>query len=450
MVEAFRARMRERLIEKIKADEELKERFISFVNGEYNYEMFNVPAYATFRRLFIVKGKKVYYGNRTTRDLFALYFGAASFEDYAYQHGIIGDKEFAGGQDASMPVISVGGEATSPSAPKEEHTVQEPTNPYNKTLVQPSKKWGHRKRPIRWAKGVAAAVLLLIVTLITIATFTTEETDRKVKLLVRNDKGLIVLDPTKNTLIELISHEPITGLDYDPASRTFFWSIFNGCPYCGISKATINETFTAIEPGSTKLFITKEVSEPCGIALDPTRQLIYCANHGNQTISVYDYNGKTIKASLIPSLEGAPSSLEIDLKNQFLYWTDIVHDRIGRINLKSLTYDSHFLTAVGCRPDGLSLDQETSRLYWASSESNEVGWADLQDSVPIPRLFKTPEMPAAVEIDVDNHILYYSTENGDCLRRAFVYQDTLVLDRKTGSILVAGGTRPGIIKRLVD
>ena len=195
--------------------------------------------------------------------------------------------------------------------------------------------------------------------------------------------------------------------------------------------------------GSFRRQIISDVKYPSGIALDPNHNLLYCADYGDSTIKVFNYEGKLLEPNLIEGMNGAPSSVEIDLLNNTLYWTDVSNDRIGKFDLQTFEANPYFITNAGVYPDGLSIDTLNNRLFWASAKSMEIGMADL--STGNSKLIKVDISPAAVEISSKDQMLYFSALKSDAIRKGKVTTDSIFFF-PNDQLIYTYGSLPSVLK----
>ncbi|MCI4649443.1 hypothetical protein, partial [Phaeodactylibacter sp.] len=236
----------------------------------------------------------------------------------------------------------------------------------------------------------------------------------------------------------------LTGMDYDYKNQLLFWANSNSSEsYLGISCARLNMTNSQIIPGSLKDQHIKEVKYPAGIALYPDKEMLFCADYGDSTIKVFNYEGQLLDSAFGNRLPGKPSSVELDIANQKLYWTDVSNHKIGRIDLLTLQVDPDFISDAGLYPDGLSVDSIHNQLFWASPKSRQIGVADLD-----ARKFKliTVDAPiAAVEVNPADSLLYCSLLGSDVIRKGLVTPDSVVFDARIPPIYTHG-SRPSVLK----
>lgn len=362
-------------------------------------------SYHSFRRIFITRESK---GNRTTREMFAIYLGFESFEDFVSQKGLIDDPQHPN------EVVPVDTPAVKPL-----HLFLWILSTGLITLTAGLLAWGNflRSTPLMAESRY---------------------------LFIRNDDGIALLHLEKDSLFQLISKTPfINGIEYDAEARMLYWTNAHGGYLC-VSRAKMKDDFSGFEVGTLNSRVTEPLGYPAGIALDIRNKRIYYADYGRAEISCFDYEGKLLQPSLVGRLPGKPSGIELDQVNQILYYTDISNHRIGRIHIKNMQHEPEFITNAGRFPDGPSLDTVRKVLYWACPLSNQIGWSPVP--VPEPRLIDLPESPTALRIDVQTGELYYSQRNGDGVRVVRLQGDSLSPSPTQAPVLPAGGTSPGSIR----
>ncbi len=372
-------------------------------------------SYHSFRRIFITKESM---GNRTTREMFAIYFGFDSVDDFLTRKRIDGD-------------------------PDPEQTE------FQKMSSDTVVKGNFKFYPLLL---IAFAVVIggIIVFIQNHFEFSNPFFGSTIKpsvtkyMLVRHDGGIAIVNLKKKTLTELVRNNPnIIGFDFDPKTRMLFWANVNPEYRC-ISRVQLNNTFTGIESGTLNTRLTQRMGFPTGVVLDTEKKLIYCADLINAIIVVYDYDGIVQSPSLIGKIEGKLSSVELDAKQQVLYWTDIKNNKIGRISLADGRKDPDFITATDSFPDGLSIDTLHDKIYWASYPSNKIGWAFIPE--PTPNLVPVNESPAAIEVDPTDGTLFYSLRDGEHFREVSLNEEKVTLSFSNKNIFPAGGTSPGVLK----
>lgn len=368
-------------------------------------------SYHSFRRIFITRESQ---GNRTTRELFAIYLGFDSYEDFLAQKGLTTDPQ---PDDAASNVV----------AP-----------PASKSF-----------RVFPWTTSIGliilAAVLLAWGSKGWIVSF--QSNPPKVEsryLFIRNDDGIALLNLEKDSLLQLVSKTPfINGIEYDPEARMLYWANAHGGYLC-VSRAKMNADFSGFEARTLNTRVTEPLGYPAGIALDIPNKRIYYADYGRSEISCFDYEGKLLAPSLVGRLQGKPSGIELDQANQILYYTDLSNHRIGRIYLQDMRHEPEFITNAGAFPDGPSLDTVRKVLYWACPLSNQIGWSPVP--MPEPHLIDLPESPTALRIDAQTGELYYSQRNGNGVCVVRLQGDSLSPSPAKAPVLPAGGTTPGSIR----
>lgn len=373
-------------------------------------------SYDSFRRIFITRESK---GNLTTRNMFAIYLGYGSYDDY-------GRAAHAGIHARSVP--STGSIAEEEAEDKEDSPMPAPAR---NTFFKPA------------IFAICAVLVAGFLILKTIAASTPPLP--KTLLLFRNDNGIAVMPPEGELPIQVISNRRyLTGMDYDYKNHLLFWANSNSSKsYLGISCARLNSANSQIIPGSLKDQHIKVVSHPAGIALYPDKEMLFCADYGDSTIKVFNYEGVLLNAALGNPLPGRPSSVELDLANQKLYWTDVSNHRIGRIDLLTLEVEPDFITDAGLYPDGLSVDSIHNRLFWASPKSRQIGFVDL--TTGRPKLINVDAPIAAVEVNPADSLLYCSLLESDVIRKGQVTPDSVFFNAQTPPIYTHG-SRPSVLK----
>ncbi|MEQ8703552.1 MAG: hypothetical protein RIC19_06520 [Phaeodactylibacter sp.] len=387
-------------------------------------------SYDSFRRIFITNESK---GNRTTRNMFAIYMGYQSYDDYCNQH-------------------SSNLSHSPPPPPQETNSVQpvlkKTTDPFINT---PSVK----QKMGNWQRALLAlfTISLLYLGLRVIALPTIKPNDhatqwsqkKKPFLIFRNDDGIAVMPTEGGEPVQVIKNRRyLTGMDYDHKSNLLFWANSNSSEsYLGISCARLNSTNSQIIPGSLKDQHIKEVRYPAGIALYPDKEMLFCADYGDSTIKVFNYEGQLLDSAFGNRLPGKPSSVELDIATQKLYWTDVSNHKIGRIDLLTLEVEPDFISDAGLYPDGLSVNSIYNQLFWASPKSRQIGVADLDARKS--KLINVDAPIAAVEVNQADSLLYCSLLGSDVIRKGLVTPDSVVFDARIPPIYTHG-SRPSVLK----
>ncbi|MCC7504762.1 MAG: hypothetical protein IT259_05660 [Saprospiraceae bacterium] len=364
-------------------------------------------SYFSFRRIFITREST---GNRSTREMFAIYLGFESVSDFLNQKSIIGDAAQAELVEENTP--------TAAAAPK--------------------------RRRLAALSGLVILVAIFWIYKACRPEKINADTSRpRPFLFVRNENGIAIVDPIANTSWQIVRTQTVIGIDFDPVSRQLFWANGHDAYRC-LSSARLDPDLKTIEKGSFKGRLTGQIKYPAGIALDPVRKRIYCADHYDSTIVVFDYEGRVLIPSLVGKINGRPSSVELDVQNQVLYWTDVINHKIGRIFLDSGRQEPEFIAEPGLYPDGLSLDTLHRGIYWACNKANRIGWTSLDN--PAPHFTPLPISPAAVEVDALRGTLYYCDWESDLIRKARIDGAGLFPDSLSAHTLNAQGASPGVVK----
>ncbi len=402
----FLARMENELNELASQDREKALKCGAVQRNDGSISHISPIKYHAFRTIFQVGGNS---GKVTTRHQFAILLGADSFEQYVDKHHLF---------PAMAPPLEIAAEVP-----------------------------GHRspQQPPRRTRAYLLPLLLLTgscVYLIFSLAFTPKE---EPLLLFRNEDGLAVLDLANRKVTQLVQdREQITGLDFDYHSGKIYWSNYEGY-HMAVSRVDLIKTSSNLRVVNHELRFAQTVNAPCGIALDPSREVLYVANHGDSTISKFDYSGRVLDKSVAGNLGGKPSSIEIDSVNQMLYWTDVSNHRIGRMDLRDKVVEPNYLVSVGEYPDGLALDPMRNKLFWAATNSSHIGWVHLPTGQV--HLQKIPHAPSAVEVHPNDDYLYVGTNESNRLFWGRISTDTIVFD--PADFLEFHRLRPGIM-RFID
>lgn len=360
-------------------------------------------SYDSFRRIFITGDSS---GNRTTREMFAIYLGYDSAHDLMMKRGLV--------EKARIPI---------PESPK-----------------APSNKF----QPRRWIFIVAALIIIILLLLNKCACSHSRDSRY---MMVKNERGIACINLSTNRLYQIIDFSPIViGIDFDPATRMLFWANSHDNYQC-LSSAKVNASFTGIEEITLNTRLTKRMNYPAGIAIDAQKKVIYCADYKDSVILKFDYNGNEMNMPLISKLPGRPSSIVLNSKQQILYWTDITNHKIGRILLNKERIEPNFISSPGRFPDGLSLDTIHNKIYWAANRDSKIGWANL--SSPKPHWIKLDQKPSAIEVDAKNGILYCTFWSTKLIGKIHLpaKQNTYKISAK--NTFSAGAPSPGVVK-LID
>ncbi len=375
-------------------------------------------SYDSFRRIFITGESK---GNRTTRNMFAIYMGYQSYDDY--------------GRIAHAKTNTPEVPATIDIAEEEAEDMED-----NRIPVADSPRNAFFKPAI-----VAVCAILTVGFLIIISISAPTHSLPTTLLLFRNDNGIAVMLAEEDLPIQVISNRRyLTGMDYDHKNHLLFWANSNSSEsYLGISCARLNSTNSQIIPGSLKDQHIKQVKYPAGIALYPDKEMLFCADYGDSTIKVFNYEGQLLDSAFGNHLPGKPSSVELDIVNQKLYWTDVSNHKIGRIDLLTFEVEPDFISNAGLYPDGLSVDSIHNQLFWASPKSRQIGIADLETQKS--KLINVDDPIAAVEVNPFDSLLYCSLLGSDVIRKGLVTPDSVVFDARM-PLIYTHGSRPSVLK----
>ena len=190
--------------------------------------------------------------------------------------------------------------------------------------------------------------------------------------------------------------------------------------------------------GSHKKVLVSECHNPDGIAIDVEAGHIYWTNMGvphlnDGTIERADLDGQH-RTTIVPNgVTFTPKQLHLEKRSRKLYWSDREGMRVMRANLDGSQVEVLVQTGhddVDRRDQtlwcvGITVDPARGHLYWTQKgpDNAELGRI-CRASLEIPKgqtaatrsdievLFdKLPE-PIDLELDLDNHVLYW-TDRGD-------------------------------------
>lgn len=357
--------------------------------------------YTTFLRIFKYKNSS---GDRTNRNLFAVYLGYDSFSHYLEHH---------------------------------------PDRPFSLDNVQTEKGSHSARKRLKFLLGIILPLL--------VSPFLYKSSRiPSPYLLVRHDEGISILNKKFKEINRIAIGKCVTGIDFDPSTNQLFWSCVDHAYFReGISSCVLNDNRSSVITGTTRLKLTdyESIPRPCGIALDPTSKRFYVASYEGEKIFYCTYEGEIIDSigSTTTFKIGKPSSVELDTINRILYWTDVQNHRIGYLYIDDRSILPKFIDGfVGKYPDGLSIDYTSGKLYWAAMQSKHVGWLSLTSQKI--SLVSIDQAPAAVEIDPHNKILFISTEKSNVIIPAKVKGEELILPPSTDYITIEN--RTGVMRVL--
>lgn len=367
-IDAFLYNFQLKLEQICQADEQKAQRCgISSTRSKEGEVQSPTLTYYSFRRIFLTQESM---GNRTTRDMFAIYLGYDSAYDLIERRGVF---------------------------------MQE-------TSLKASKFSFRNKR-------INVYLLILVVVFGLLGWFCIQLPAKETPFLfVRSRTGITMINLNSKKLIPLVTGTPdIIGFDYDPQSRMLFWA--EATDYtCWLSSVRLNQKLTGVEVESWKNRLNfNKMGIPTGVVLDTRNKLIYCADYGRPMIWTYNYHGKLLDSIAMHPFAKKLSSIELDPHQRVLYWTDVELHKIGKINLETRSVDPNFLTQVGKFPDGLSIDTLHNRLYWASYESGQIGWSPLNQ--PQAHLLYPSSRVSAVEVDAVQNVLYNALRDAKIIRK---------------------------------
>ncbi|MDX1941049.1 MAG: hypothetical protein SFU99_10890 [Saprospiraceae bacterium] len=390
-IELFLTALQSRLEQICRGDKKKTRRCgVPTIKGEIRYDKLTL-SYDAFRRIFIVDESE---GNQRTKEMFAIYFGYDSFNDYLIKNDIKAD------DDEIAPI----------KIPKGiEEIIRTEKNKWSKIV-----KW------------IAAAIIIFII--LFWFKFCNPFPQEQELLLFGHETGVAILNVKSKKTIPLITNirEGLTGIEVDVANKCFFWANWSSWQSPYISKAYLNSSFTGLDQKPIQFKFIDNVGRPAGIALNPVKKRIYCALYGEHTIAEYDYNGELINRCLIEGMKGRPSSVELDIEKQILYWTDVENNTIGKFNLDSNEAEINFIADAGPFPDGLSIDPVDNKLYWTNVRNNRIGWTDLSN--PEARFIPVELAPSATKVDAANRSIYYSAFYSNVIIKGTITKNGIIFN----------------------
>lgn len=389
-IELFLAAFLSKLEEVCRQDAEKAKRCgVPKIQGVFRYDQLRL-SYDSFRRIFITQESE---GNLRTKEMFAIYFGFDSYNDYLIKNDIKAE----GNGVSTLAAIET---------------------PSSGGKVNPAeKKFAITRLKIIKGSAITFVILLLL-------WFCFPLTQEKELLLFGYEDGIAIMNLKDKKINQLITNLPgITGIEVDVTNRYFFWSDYM---HGSISKAQLNNSFTARGQSPIQVKFIDGVHISVGIALNPVNKRLYCALYGEHTIAEYDYDGQLINRCFIEGLEGRPSSLEMDIENQILYWTDRTYNKIGRFDFKTKKAEINFIANAGPLPDGLSIDPVGNKLYWTNVDNKQIGWTDL--SKPEAHFIPVEFAPSATKVDAENRVIYYSAYDSDVIIKGKITKDDIKFD----------------------
>ena len=368
---------------------------VAVVNGET--VQYPRLSYFSFRRIFITKESL---GNRSTREMFAIYLGFESANDFLTRKGIF---------EEPPPMTEV--------------------------------KNARHFRKNQLGRWMLLAILLIIILLLLKTCTSCNSTPSY--MFVRHENGIVLVNLETKKDVQLVKIDKLIGIDYDSETRMFYWTDTKPW-FQSIGCAKLNYTYTDTEAGTMNTRLSEGMDTPVGIALDFQKQIIYCGDYERRTVTAYDLKGKALPEVLDLTIDGKPSSVELDGKNRVLYWTDVENNRIGRIFLDDGRIEPRFIQLGACYPDGLSVDTLHDKIYWTCQMATELGWS--YTASPQIHTISLKHAVAAVEVDPVHGALYYCKKSGDTIYKATLPDDEQTTVSVIDSVVLEGMIGLGVMK----
>ncbi|XP_025082130.1 low-density lipoprotein receptor-related protein 5-like [Pomacea canaliculata] len=159
------------------------------------------------------------------------------------------------------------------------------------------------------------------------------------------------------------------GIDYDPVDGRVYWS------------DTEDNTIRSANLDGSDARLVRSISqggELWGLSVDSVSRLLFYADDGNKVIGMISLDNNNSHHIVVDTDIGQPIDIELDKHNGVMYWSDPVRSKIERCNYdgsdrQTLIFASSHLK----RPSGLALDTEGRRLYWADTDTQLIGWTDV-------------------------------------------------------------------------
>jgi len=195
------------------------------------------------------------------------------------------------------------------------------------------------------------------------------------------------------------------GLAIDPSTGKIYWANGGG----GISFANLDGS-----GGGDLSTSGATVSSPEGVVVDPATGRIYWAN-GNGKISYANLNdtGGGGDLNTLGATPNAPEGVAIDEVHGRIYWGNVNSNTISFANLDNSGGGN--LTITGTRPNvpvGLAIDPTGGKIYWANSGggTGSIGFANLDGGGGgiLNTSGATVNSPAGVAIDPTAGRVYWA------------------------------------------
>src|SRR5262245_32959148 len=146
-------------------------------------------------------------------------------------------------------------------------------------------------------------------------------------------------------------------LAVDPGGGKIYWADNSQGPSSSISRSNLDGTGVEV--------LTRDVSCPMGVAVDPVDQKLYWTDCERHTVMRSNLDGSGAQTLLtIPSTPfiGSPQGIAFDVIGRKVYWANTDQGAIQRANpdgtvIQTVVQSLSF-------PQGVSLDHDGGKIYW--------------------------------------------------------------------------------------
>ena len=149
---------------------------------------------------------------------------------------------------------------------------------------------------------------------------------------------------------------------------------------------------------------TKTISvgnSPDAVAVDPSQNLIYVANGGDNTVSVINGSTNTIKKTV--PVGDDPDAIAVNPSTETVYVADLFDDNVTVINESTNSVVKSF--SVGDSPDALALDAAKNTLYVTDQEDNNVSIVNELTNKVIENV-SVGDGPDGLAVDPSTNMIY--------------------------------------------
>ncbi len=140
---------------------------------------------------------------------------------------------------------------------------------------------------------------------------------------------------------------------------------------------------------------------PRAVEIDPKNNLVYVANTGNNSVSVFNATTKNVTATIPVGME--PRAIGIDSNRSFVYVANTGNNSVSVINTTSLNVTKNI--TVGIEPISILVYEENGSLYVANNGSNSVSVINTT-SLNVTGSITVGQNPLDLAIDTVNEKIY--------------------------------------------